>query len=215
MPLRPARDDDRNLAGEIDEAFENADLAAHIPPCLSRLGLGVEHRLALTVIAHAHALQHGRVAEIVHRADQRGGVGHLPVSGGRDIDRTQKILLAQTVLRDFENFGAGQDQLRRRHKSHRLGRYIFELEGDHVDRGGEAVQRRQIGEFGDGRGATHLLGRAVWFGREDMTAIAEPRRSERRHPPKLTAAQNPDRRPRSQHRLGHHRGSGRSATRSV
>ena len=35
-----ARDDDRDLAGEIDKAFEDADRAAHLPPRLLGPGLG-------------------------------------------------------------------------------------------------------------------------------------------------------------------------------
>ncbi len=67
--VAPARDDDRNLAGEIDKAFEDADLAAHPPPRLIRLGLRRQRHLALAVIAHPHAFQHRGIAEIAHRAD--------------------------------------------------------------------------------------------------------------------------------------------------
>ena len=74
-----ARDDDRDLAGEVDKAFEDADRAAHLPPRLVRAGLGVKRDLTLAVIAHAHALQHRRIAEIVHRAGERGRVGDLAI----------------------------------------------------------------------------------------------------------------------------------------
>ena len=136
-----AGDDDRNLAGEIDKAFEDANLAAHALPGFLGLGFRRQRHLALAVIAQPHALQHRRVAKVAHRPEQGRRTGNLAVGGGVDIDRAEKILFPQSVLRDLEDFGTGQHRAHGRHPPHCLGRDVFELEGGDVHGRSEALER--------------------------------------------------------------------------
>src|SRR5271166_3776826 len=59
-----ARDDDRDLAGKIDEAFEDPDLASHSSPGFLGLDLRGQGNLALAVISEAYRLQHRGRSEI-------------------------------------------------------------------------------------------------------------------------------------------------------
>ena len=183
-----ARNDDRDLAGKIDKAFEDADLAAHSSPSVLGLDLRGQSHLTLAVIAQTHRLQHRGVPEIAHRAEQHGRVGNFTVGGGLDVDRAKEVLLTQAVLRDFENFGPRQHRLEGRHPAHCLRRDIFEFEGYDVDGAGEPLERLSVGEFGDGRRAANLRGRAVGLVGKNMAAIAEPGSGQRRHPAELAPA---------------------------
>ena len=127
------------------------------------------------------------MAKISHRPQQCRRVGDLPVGGGVDIDRAEKVLLPQAVLRDLENFRARQYRPDGGDQPYRLGRDVFELERHDVDGQSKALECPAIGEFGNRRRAAHLLGRAVGLGRKDVAAIAEPGGGERRHPAELPA----------------------------
>src|SRR5580692_2985013 len=128
-----ARNDDRDLTGKIDKAFEDAALSAHSPPSFLGLDLGGQSDLTLAVIAQTHRLQHGGVTEIVHRAEQGGWVGNVAVSGSLDVDRAKEVLLVEPVLRDFEDFRPRQHRFEGRHPADCLRRNIFEFEGYYVD----------------------------------------------------------------------------------
>src|SRR5262249_43916323 len=174
-------------------------------------GVLVQRHLALPVIAHAHGLENGRVAEVAHCPHQRRGIGYFPVGGGVDADRAKKILLAQAVLRDRENFGLRQNRLQLPDPADRLGGDVFELAGCDVDSRREALQRFAVRVISHRRRAADLLRRAVRLVGKDVTAIAEPGGGERRHPTQLAAAQYADSRPRRRH----HCPAGRSATACV
>ena len=62
--LAVARHDDRDLAGEIDEALEDRNLAADLAPGGGKIGVGAEHDLSLAVIAEPHRLEHAVLADV-------------------------------------------------------------------------------------------------------------------------------------------------------
>jgi hypothetical protein len=73
------------------------------------------------------------------------------------------------------------------------GADIFELEGDHIHRGGERAQRIGILVVAERDAGRNLRRRTVRLWREDMAAVAQPRGRHRGHPAELAAADNPDR----------------------
>ena len=75
-----------------------------------------------------------------------------------------------------------------------LGADILELEADHIDRGGECPQAGGLMVVADRRRSRHLAGGAVLLPGQDVAPIAEPGGGERRHPAKLAAADQADRR---------------------
>src|SRR5262245_1605516 len=87
-------------------------------------------------------------------------------------------------------------RLARRQKLRRAVGNVLELEGDHIDRVGETLQRVFVLIGRHGRGAGDLRRRRVRIGAIDVAAIAEPRRRHRRHAAQLAAAHDADRRAR-------------------
>src|SRR6185437_11952731 len=209
-PVHAARDDDRDLRGEIDQALEDAEPGAHLAPRRAEIAVGADHHLALAVIAQPYRLEHRFRADLAHRLGQRLLARHFTIARGGDVDRAQEVLLLEAVLRDAQRIGPGAHRLQRGEHFDALGRHVLELEGNNVDRGGELAQGGAVAVIGGGGARGHALGRALRLGREDVAAIAQRRRGKRGHAAELAAAQDADGAARLDHQP-----SGRSPTASV
>src|SRR6185312_9950109 len=211
------RHDHADLLGEIDETLQDQRLRAQFGEGRRELGWVAQQRLALAVIAQPRGLEDrrqavpgGRLPQLRQRLDRRP-------RRGAGAGAVEEALLRDPVLADPQDRGRGADRLERCEKIEPFGADILELEGNHVDRGGEGAQRRGVLILAEGDAGGDLRGRAVLLGREDVAAIAQTGRRQRRHAAELAAADDADRRVRSQGK--NHAGSGWSVgvsgTRSV
>ena len=138
-----------------------------------------EHHLALAVISHVHALEHGRGHRSRCSARERcRRIGNLAVNRQcrMPIER-RKSFLAQPVLGDFEDFGPRQHRRRNRRRGAPPRRGCSRIRTSRCRRRRQtASSGLAVGEVSDRRGGADLLGRTVALVGEDVAAIAEPRR---------------------------------------
>ena len=191
--VAPARGDDRNLARERHDAFQDARRVAKTAEDRVHVATAADHGLALAVIAHASGLQDRRVAHRGYGGRHRSGVVDGPIGGRRDTDGIEKILFDQPVLRQFQRARAGHDGTAGGQKGSGCSRNILEFIGYERDRIGESREFRRFGIAPQRMGCGHVEGRAIALWRIDMAFQAKTRCGQRQHPAKLSTAQNADR----------------------
>ena len=169
--------------------------ARHVAQALPRglrVGARRQRLLALAVISRARGLEDQRPRRGGERRRQLlAGPDRLP-GRRRDADAGKERLLAQPVLADRQHRGRGEDRHAPGEPRQRLDRQVLELDRDHVDRAGEALERGGVVIGGDRRPVGDLGRRAVLLGRQDVAAIAEPGGGERGHAAELAAADHAD-----------------------
>ena len=192
LAVAAARGDDRDLALEIDEAFEDAGRVLQRAPGGDRIAAFRDLGLALAVIAKPAGLQHGR------QAGQRDAVGQLRravdrrVRRGRDLQRADEILFDQPVLRRLQHLRVGQDRLAPGEKGRGLRRHVLEFIGDDVDGAGKAAERGLVVICGAGAGVHHVKGAGILFRRIDVAAQSRAAPLQARACGQLPAAENAD-----------------------
>ena len=207
--VEPARADDRHLLGERHHPLQDARRAAERAEGGGEVASVPDRRLPLAVVAEAPRLQDRRPPELGHRARHAAGRVDGDERRGPDAEGRQKLLLDKPVLARGQRRRVGPDGAQGGQHLGRARRHVFEFVGDHLDAGGECLQRRLV-LVGRHRGrARDLEGGAVGVGAIHVGAQPEPRGGERQHPPELAAAENADRRPRRQ---GHGSSRGTRAT---
>ena len=155
--------------------------------------------LALPVVAEAPGLK-DRPGVRSRRARRRARrARRLRQSARLDAEPGDEIFLGQPVLRDRQDPRVGQDRRARGQKSRGLRRHVLELVGDHIDIGGEAVERRVVGIVGAGDPMHHVESGRIRTGSEHVAFESKPRGREREHAAELAAAQDADRRVGGEH----------------
>ena len=119
LTVEAAHRDDRQLACERDERFEDERRAAELGPT----GVGVvgvpDDRLPLPVVAAATRLEHRRQPDLLDREPQLVTRADAGESGGGDPHRTEALLLDEPVLRHLERRVPGTHRQRVRRGSGR------------------------------------------------------------------------------------------------
>ena len=191
--------DDRDFALEGHERFENCRLFADLPPSRGRVGLVAHLDLALAVVAEAPRLEDRRRAGRAERGSKLRWRADFGKSRGGDAEAGDEVFLGQSILGDRQHLRVRQHRRARGQEGRGLRRHILELVGDHIDIGGEAVERGVIGIVGAGDPMHHIEGGRVRTGSEDMAFESEARGREREHAAELAAAENADRRVGGEH----------------
>ena len=146
LAFEAARGDDRDFALEGDEAFEDHRRRAERAMERGDVRALADQRLALAVVAEAAGLQDRGAAELGDRARERARVLDADEGRGLEAEAAQERLFDQPVLRQRERARAGPHRHARGEILDRRRRHVLELEGDDVDRLGEALERRLVVE---------------------------------------------------------------------
>ncbi|SBV97941.1 hypothetical protein KL86APRO_10949 [uncultured Alphaproteobacteria bacterium] len=202
LAARRPRDDHRDFLRERHEAFEDRGRALDRRPRVGRLRRTVNAELALAVVSQGAGLEDAGGAEVGDAALQAREVVDLPPGRGGGADAREEGLFGDAVLCGFEHRPRRAHQRPRGEPLDRRGGNVLELEGDHVHRRGEGVERLGVVVGGGGMRGGHRERRGVILRTIDMAAVAEARGGERRHPAELAAAENTDRRSRRDRRRG-------------
>src|SRR6185437_11468158 len=130
LPVKPTRDDGRDLALEIHQRFQDAFPPVKPVPCRRQLPLGRNPDLALAVIAVSASLEDA--------GKGRGGgdivfVRNPLVFGGPEPRFSEELLLAQPMLGQMDRSDAGPYRPVARTLGHRGFRHVLEFVGDDVD----------------------------------------------------------------------------------
>ncbi len=128
-----ARGDHRDLAFEIDEAFEDGGRAGHRLPCGRGIGKGHDPGLAFAVVAEAAGLEDRRGADFGQRVVQCGGVLDQGVGRGREAGGPEEVFFREPVLGGLERAAAGAHGGDVRDRVDGGERHVLELVGDDVD----------------------------------------------------------------------------------
>ncbi len=164
-------------------------LATQRGPGRVSVGQGLDAELALAVITQAPGLEDGRSTNNGQRAIEIGaGIDGLEL-GRLQTAFAEQRFLGQAVLRH------GQRARRREYRHlpgqpvRRIGRHVFEVEGDHVDLGGKALQRLVVAPVGDHQGG-HLAGTGIDGAIHHQAFHPQRRGRQGQHAGELSAAQN-------------------------
>src|SRR5262249_723106 len=185
--------DHRYFADERHKGFKDGGLCADVLPGGFRHGVRGYRRLALAVVAEAPRLEHGGTADAVERGGQFERRADGRIGRRADGEAGDEVFFGDAVLGRRQNFRVGQDWHQWRQECSGFRRDVFKLVGDDVHMLRKAGQRFFVVKIGARTLADDVECRRVAIGRKDVTFEAEPRGSEREHPPELTAAKDADR----------------------
>ena len=193
LPVRAARDQHRQLAGELDSFLGEQRFTAREP-----VGGFVGRRddtHALAVVPAPRCLEHHRPADLVAEAVQLPRVCHHPPARAGDTELGQPRTHHGLVLRVKECIGTGAyDDAGLGEGSKVFGRDLLVVEGHHVAALGKTAQRLEIGLVAD-LGAGHDLGGTVpGVASEHAQRDAELDRRPSHHPRQLSPADDADHR---------------------
>ncbi len=188
----------RQLALERHERFQDQPvrrrLRAQCRPRGIRIGGLPQAELALAVVAEPARLQDRRCADLTQRAIEIVAAVHRHELRRRQAALAEQGLLGQPVLRHRERPRIRKHRGAPGHPAGGFGRHVLEVEGDHVDLGGERLQRGVVAPVGDPQRGD-LTGTGVGGAVDHAHLHAQRCRRQRQHARQLTTAQN------TQHRL--------------
>src|SRR5947209_7353387 len=187
-----ARGDDRDLALEVNEGFENPFAPAQGRGPLLHVFGGVQTRLPLAVVTGACGLQDRRVADLFRRRAQR--LFGVDVAEARDGEAParEKVFFAQSVLRRVEHFAGGPDGHELRGGLDRFGGHLLELEGHDRDAARELGNSVEVFIRALVLTVGNLTRGRVGERREGVHAVAHPSRGDGEHAAQLAAAKHTD-----------------------
>ena len=140
----PTGGDDRDLALEIDQPFQDQRHAAQrLEGAVGAVLRAAKQALALAVIAHPARLQDAAAAESGERGLQIGLAADRFEGGGGDAAAVQEALLRQPVLRGLERLGGRKHRPLLVEVPDGLDGHVLELVGDDVGCRGELRERRR------------------------------------------------------------------------
>ena len=193
LAVSSASRDHRHLAAEIGGRLGDAGQVAEVGEGAGGVRGAVDPGLPLAVVAAAPGLQEQGRAQLLQggleiRFRFNGGESH-----GRQSGAVEEGLLLQPVLRHRQGATVGRDLgAQFRQALDGGGGDVLELEGDDVAELGEALQRGGIVVLALHEVGRHPRGGRVRVGIENGGVEAQPRRGQRQHPSKLSAAQHAD-----------------------
>ena len=132
---------DRELAVERHQPFEDRGHLTDRAPCVLRQHGVVDHRLSLAVVAQPTRLQHGRRPDPFHRRTELVRRRHRFVRSGRQAHLVEERLLVHPVLGDLERLRGREDRRELHQEASGLDGHVLELERHHVGAVGEPGQR--------------------------------------------------------------------------
>src|SRR6185312_15891356 len=151
---------DRDLAGEFDEALEDAVGRAEGAPDRTQIAVAANADLAFAVITHAHGLEDRARANRLDAAAQLLFGRHRLIGRGADADRAQEVLFLEAVLRDAQRIGAGPHWLALGEEFGCVAGHVLEFERDDIDRFRKAPERELVVVLRRGRERGYLFRRA-------------------------------------------------------
>src|SRR5206468_7960503 len=155
------RANNRDLAIQIDEGLENRFAFAERRPCGREVAGRRYHQLPLSVVAERGGLQDGGAGDARRRDGQiRLGTDRCE-RRYRDAVLGEERLLANAMLRDGERAAVRPDNRVLLGRRRRGGRYVLELERDHVDALRKGADRVDVVVRRVDLEVRHLSGRRV------------------------------------------------------
>ena len=192
-PIDAAGPNDRDLAFEIDERFQDGFGASERPPGSNRRVRCRDTHLPLAVVSECGGLQHGGAADAGQRGLQVGLAPDGSERNDRDAVPREKCLFPNPVLRDRERMSVRPDNRVRLGRRRRRRRHVLELEGDDRHAAGELAHGVDVVVRRVDFDVRNLPCRCVVLGRERVHAISETPRRHRKHTTELAAAEHANR----------------------